>query len=153
MKGVTATVPAFANHLAPNGLNLGVLVALGYSVYYLYLSPTLLGLSAALLVLAEFVGAQYWRQSAGGDAWRSALVAHLVSWVAQFYGHGVHEGRSPALLDNLFQALFMAPLFVYMETLFFFGFLTNFQGEVAPLVRARMNAWKANKASTASKLE
>jgi 2-hydroxy fatty acid dioxygenase len=35
--------------------------------------------------------------------------------VAQFVGHGVFEGRQPALLDNLFQAFFMAPIFVLLE--------------------------------------
>lgn len=44
------------------------------------------------------------------DLMRVVFMLHV--YLAQFYGHGVHEGRSPALLDNLFQALFMAPLFV-----------------------------------------
>ena len=32
---------------------------------------------------------------------RIAEVIHVSCWLAQFYGHGVHEGRSPALVDNL----------------------------------------------------
>src|SRR5258706_2141781 len=32
---------------------------------------------------------------------RNALYLHMVSWVMQFIGHGVAEGRSPALLDNI----------------------------------------------------
>lgn len=44
-----------------------------------------------------------------GDGWQVAC------WVAQFVGHGVFEKRAPALLDNLFQAIFMAPLFVVIE--------------------------------------
>ena len=47
---------------------------------------------------------------------------HIVSWLAQFVGHGAFEGRAPALLDNLVQALLLAPLFVWMEILFFFGY-------------------------------
>lgn len=47
---------------------------------------------------------------------------HAVSWLAQFVGHGKFEGRAPALLDNLVQALLLAPLFVWMEVLFFFGY-------------------------------
>lgn len=39
----------------------------------------------------------------------------VLCWVAQFVGHGVFEGRAPALLDNLFQAFFMAPVFVILE--------------------------------------
>lgn len=30
-----------------------------------------------------------------------AGAAHVVSWIAQFMGHGLAEGRAPALLDNL----------------------------------------------------
>lgn len=51
-----------------------------------------------------------------------ALVAHIFAWIAQFLGHGVFEGRAPALLDNLFQAIFLAPLFVWLEILFAFGY-------------------------------
>jgi stalled ribosome alternative rescue factor ArfA len=40
-----------------------------------------------------------------------AVAVHVVSWIAQFVGHGKYEGRKPALLDNLVQALFLAPLF------------------------------------------
>jgi 2-hydroxy fatty acid dioxygenase len=30
-----------------------------------------------------------------------ALYVHVCSWIMQFIGHGVGEGRSPALLDNI----------------------------------------------------
>jgi len=30
-----------------------------------------------------------------------AAAVHVVCWLAQFYGHGVHEGRAPAVLDNV----------------------------------------------------
>lgn len=32
---------------------------------------------------------------------RNALYLHIGSWFMQFIGHGVAEGRSPALLDNI----------------------------------------------------
>jgi len=51
----------------------------------------------------------------------TAAVIHVVGWIAQLYGHGVHEGRSPALLDNLLGALFLAPFFVHYEVLFMLG--------------------------------
>lgn len=53
-----------------------------------------------------------------------ALGVHVVSWILQFVGHGKYEGRKPALLDNLVQALFLAPLFVWYEVLFKLGFLS-----------------------------
>jgi uncharacterized membrane protein YGL010W len=50
-----------------------------------------------------------------------AVGVHVVSWILQFVGHGKFEGRKPALLDNLVQALFLAPLFVWYEVLFKLG--------------------------------
>ncbi len=67
----------------------------------------------------------------------------------QFYGHGVHEGRSPALLDNLSQAVVMAPFFVYIETLMWAGLLPEFRKAVAPGVASSIAAWKASKAAAA----
>jgi uncharacterized membrane protein YGL010W len=32
---------------------------------------------------------------------RNALLLHIFAWIMQFIGHGVAEGRSPALLDNI----------------------------------------------------
>lgn len=43
-----------------------------------------------------------------------ALYLHAGAWVAQFYGHGVHEGRAPALMTNVFYSL-LAPFFVTFE--------------------------------------
>lgn len=51
-----------------------------------------------------------------------AIGLHVFSWLAQFYGHGVHERRAPALLDNLLQALVLAPFFVAFEIAFFLGY-------------------------------
>ena len=51
-----------------------------------------------------------------------AVALHVFSWFAQFYGHGVHEKRAPALLDNLLQALVLAPFFVAFEIAFFLGY-------------------------------
>ena len=52
----------------------------------------------------------------------AALGIHIFSWIIQFIGHGVFEGRAPALLDNLVQAVFLAPFFVWLEFLFMCGY-------------------------------
>ena len=40
----------------------------------------------------------------GDEATFSHLLAvHIFGWIAQFIGHGVFEGRKPALMDNLLQ--------------------------------------------------
>lgn len=35
------------------------------------------------------------------DGIRNAIIVQVVSWIAQFLGHGLAEGRAPALLDNV----------------------------------------------------
>lgn len=32
-----------------------------------------------------------------GNATKAGLIAQAIGWVSQFYGHGVHEGRAPAV--------------------------------------------------------
>lgn len=56
---------------------------------------------AAVLVVACYLTSNLW--VAGGGAATVAAAVHVLAWAAQIYGHGVHEGRAPALLDNLFQ--------------------------------------------------
>jgi len=47
---------------------------------------------------------------------------NFVSWIAQFLGHGLAEGRAPALIDNLLGAVVLAPFFVHLEILFGMGY-------------------------------
>ena len=74
--------------------------------------------------------------------WQVALVVHVVAWILQFIGHGVFEGRAPALLDSLDQALLTAPLFVLMEVAFFFGYRKDFHDKVMKDVKKNIQAFK-----------
>jgi uncharacterized membrane protein YGL010W len=67
---------------------------------------------------------------------------HVVSWLLQFVGHGAFEGRAPALLDNLVQALLLAPLFVWMEILFFFGYRPELRARYEASVQKEIAAFK-----------
>lgn len=70
-----------------------------------------------------------------------ALRVHILSWVAQFIGHGVFEGRSPALFSNLFQAFAMAPLFVVMEVLFSVGYRPDFKDACQIEIDKQLKLW------------
>jgi len=76
---------------------------------------------------------------------RMAIAVHIVAWIAQFIGHGVFEGRKPALLDNIVQAVFLAPLFVWLEFLFLLGYRPELQGRVAKKVQAELAKLKQAK--------
>lgn len=66
------------------------------------------------------------------------MAVHVVSWILQFIGHGKYEGRKPALLDNLVQALFLAPLFVWYEVLFKLGFYKQLKSDVEAAIEVEV---------------
>ncbi|KAH9859456.1 hypothetical protein IAQ61_011237 [Plenodomus lingam] len=120
-------------------LNLGTLTALTYSTLYLLLSPNLAGLSLTPLLLgaaslANRLPTRFPRRAVNSIA----AAVHVASWILQFIGHGKFEGRKPALLDNLVQALFLAPLFVWYEVLFKMGFYGGLKRGVEEGVRAEV---------------
>lgn len=72
-----------------------------------------------------------------------ALVVHVISWIAQFIGHGAFERRAPALLDNLVQAVFLAPMFVWLEVLFKLGYRKELQMRVEKRVEEEVAKFRA----------
>ena len=54
----------------------------------------------------------------------------------------MHEKRSPALKDNLFQALLIAPLFIVMEVLAMLGYKKQFFKSIQPTVKARIKIFR-----------
>lgn len=45
------------------------------------------------------------------DGIRDAIIVQVISWIAQFLGHGLAEGRAPALLDNIVGGRFINHIF------------------------------------------
>ena len=88
------------------------------------------GALLAPLILLGTAYANYLTSTYGATANYWALGVHISSWVAQFIGHGIFEGRAPALLDNLIQAIFLAPLFVWLEVLFYLGYRPDLKGRL-----------------------
>ena len=97
------------------------------------LAPILLGSTALANYLTKEYGmtANYW-----------AIGVHVASWLAQFVGHGVFEGRAPALLDNLVQAVFLAPFFVWMEILFMLGYRPELKTRIDAKVEQEVEKFK-----------
>lgn len=87
-----------------------------------------------------------------------ALGVHVAGWIVQFIGHGVAEKRAPALLDSLFQgipgkvkpaitlptlpALFLAPLFVWLEVLFKLGYRKDLHKRINQRAARDIAAWR-----------
>ena len=114
--------------LAGYGIELdwGAAIALVYIAFYLVIEqPGVVGPLAAMMVAGALYGSNVLLSDTGGMIgpttglyWKQATGVHVFCWIAQFYGHFAHEGRSPALLDNLAQAFLFAPLFVLLEVFF-----------------------------------
>ena len=105
------------------------------------MEPVAGGLLAPLL-LAGTAYSDYLTTTYGATANYWAAGMFISSWVAQFIGHGVFEGRAPALLDNLIQALVLAPFFVWMEILFFIGYRPELKSRVDSAVEKEVEKYR-----------
>ena len=125
-------------------LNLGTLLAVMYSTLYILMEPVAGALVAPMIIggtaFGNHVTATY---GATANYWAGGV--NIVCWLAQFLGHGKFEGRAPALLDNLVQALFLAPFFVWFEILFFLGYRPDLKRRIEKLVQQEIQKFKAEK--------
>lgn len=108
------------------------------------MEPVAGGLLAPLL-LAGTAYSDYLTNTYGTTANYWAMVTFGVSWIAQFIGHGVFEGRAPALLDNLVQALVLAPFFVWMEILFSMGYRPELKSRVDSAVEKEVERFRVSR--------
>lgn len=100
----------------------------------------------SLLLLAGTACANTLTANHNPEASYYALGAHIFAWIAQFIGHGVFEGRAPALTDNLFQAIFLAPLFVWLECLFALGYRPELKKRLDKGVKQDVEKFRSDKA-------
>ncbi|KAK5296589.1 hypothetical protein LTR16_000639 [Cryomyces antarcticus] len=124
--------------------NTGTIAAILYSTLYVLMEPVAGGLLAPLL-LGGTAYANHLTATYGSTANYWALGIHVCSWIAQFVGHGSFEGRAPALLDNLVQAFFLAPFFVWFEILFFFGYRPELKGRLDKAVAKEVDKFRDSK--------
>lgn len=83
---------------------------------------------------------------------------HILSWIFQIckfltisfsystVGHQVFEKRAPAFTKDPIQALVLAPLFVFCESLFALGFFPKTAARLEKKVQDKVKLFKASKA-------
>ena len=135
-----ATAPPLVSHLPPplpswaaSGTvpNPAAALVLAYSAYYVSLEPLAGASWAALQGVPMWVCATAARAAYPALAWRWAAALHVGAWLIQVgVGHGLVEGRRPALTVSLGQALGTAPLFAWLEGLFAVGYRPGLQAEL-----------------------
>lgn len=109
------------------------------------MEPVAGGLLAPIL-LGSTAYSKYLTATHGTAANTWALGIFVTSWIAQFVGHGIFEGRAPALMDNLIQAIFLAPFFVWMEVLFLLGYRPELKARVDSAVVLEVEKFRKSKA-------
>ena len=116
-----------------------------YAMFYLVLD-VLAGASWILCIGLPCLWATYSLQKATPHACVISLGLHMLSWLIQVaIGHAILEKRKPALLDSLFQSFALAPLFVWMEVLFFLGYKPKLEREVEQLVQKKISTMEVGK--------
>ena len=120
-----------------------------YSTLYILMEPVA-GSLLAPLILSGAALANHMTTTFGSTATKYSLILHITSWMGQFMGHGVFERRAPALTQNLTQAVFLAPFFVWMELLFWAGYRPELRSRLQKMVLARIDALNKAKAADLS---
>ncbi|KAJ1647300.1 hypothetical protein J3B02_001700 [Coemansia erecta] len=125
----------------PNPLpNFATLSMAGYIVFYTILEP-FAGLLFAPGIYTLLVTAQQFVLTSP-QGMKVCLGLFVFGWVAQFAGHGFFERRAPALMDNIVQALVMAPFFVFLEVLFALGYRPSLHRELRSEIGVRILAFR-----------
>lgn len=99
-------------------LSLATLFAVGVMIYWIVLDPPFGVVTAAIFVPGVWF-ADWATQQSALTAWALFGILFVGGWIIQLVGHAF-EGRKPALVDNLLQAL-IAPVFLVAEISFALG--------------------------------
>mmetsp|Transcript_43981 Transcript_43981/g.115538 ORF Transcript_43981/g.115538 Transcript_43981/m.115538 type:complete len:247 (-) Transcript_43981:531-1271(-) len=155
-----ATVMVFSAYVAPplpkvSWLTWPLIGAAAWSTHHINASP-LVGTLVSMLTFAFAFSATALvareKRKAGPKAVPSSAVygqaafyaglLHMLGWYMQIHpGHGIYEGRKPALLEGMVQAFMDAPLFVWYEALFYFGFDPALKDSLNSAVADQHRAW------------
>ena len=130
----------------PHGMlvNITSVITTIYVVFFLAITSFAMeGIISSLLITLAYYSIPTLTASIA-QIWTISLAVHILGWVGQLYGHKVHEKRSPALMDNLLQALLMAPLFVVLEVLFEFGYKPEFRERTSLQASRNIGLYKAS---------
>lgn len=133
-------------------LNMCTIGSIIWGSFYVLMEPVAGGLLCAICLGMAAID-NYLYSVDPKTATLAAGAIFAVAWILQFVGHGRFEGRAPALLDNLTQALLLAPLFVWLEILFAFGYRKELQQRVGKQVAKNITQYREEKAQKTIKAQ
>lgn len=102
--------------------NFGAILLIIITPLYIYVDFFLGLLTSIQYILLDHLSKGFEFSFGGFSTIQIVVIIHILSWASQFIGHGVFEGRKPALMDNLLLTL-NAPIFVNIEIFYYlFGY-------------------------------
>ena len=101
-----------------NDFNYSTLFPIFIFIYYTYVDSKLGFFTGLQYLLLDHLISKVSFGFSGISDFQIILFIHIFGWISQFIGHGVYEGRKPALMDNLLLTL-NAPIFVNIEILYY----------------------------------
>lgn len=107
-------------------LNLAWIGVIIFAIYYCLLDLIIGAAASILLIVLCFVAGFFTHHGVDALSLKIFAVTFILGWVFQLIGHAI-EGKKPALLDNFFESVFIAPFFITAEVLFMFGVRKNVQ--------------------------
>lgn len=79
-----------------------------------------------------------------GEFMKYQGILHVICWIAQFIGHGLFEKRAPALMDNFLLTL-VAPDFVIIEILFYFGWRSETRARSDKSIKSNIAEYRSKR--------
>merc|ERR1711907_705756 len=122
-------------------INAGLIVLAFYAAGYILMEPFAGAIAATLMLYGGNCALEF--REDYDQALLICIGLQIGCWAMQFFGHYVFEGRAPALFDNLFQSLYLAPLFVLLELLFLVGYRRELSKRIYENAERDIAAWKA----------
>lgn len=116
------------NISVPNlfSINLAWIAVIIFAIYYCLLDIVLGAAASLLLIVLCFIASFFTTHGPDSLSIKVFAISFILGWVFQLVGHAI-EGKKPALLDNFFSSVFIAPFFISAEVLFMFGIKKDVQ--------------------------
>ena len=117
------------------------------AVFLLWVSlDVAIGAAMAVFLLPSLVFGEWLASSySAASAWWAFAILFVGGWAFRLWGH-VYEGRRPALVSNLFQAL-IGPMFLMAEIFFALGWKQGLHARVEAMVSERYPDYAAPQAA------
>ncbi len=119
------------------GFELSLAFVIGLAVLLLWIALDLaIGAAMSLFLVPAWALSEWLAATASSGAiWSLFGVLFVGGWILQLWGH-VYEGRRPALVSNLFQAL-IGPMFLAAEVFFALGLKRDLKRRIEEVIELR----------------